>query len=407
MKGKTQSILKIDRKGLLLALLVMVFSPLMWAAPIDDFVASRGINPSQTAVLITDLNTGETLVSYHPDASLTPASIMKSVTIAGLLSQSSADRKYLTDVILTGPNMNGVIGGDILVKGSGDPSLNSQYVNGTDIIKEIVQALKDKKVNRVQGKIQIDESIWTGPAVCPTWGKGDLSQAYGTGQHGLNFEDNSAGRSSVANPAAVFKSRLQRALAAEGIVLENGNVEGGEKSLLLSHESVPMDDIMRSCMMRSDNQYAEAMLRTLSVIQGEPGSTESGALINTKLWEKKRAPMTGVHIEDGSGLSRQNRVTARFMTHVLKSMWRDPYYVSFFPLAGQEGTLRKFLKDTPLDSYIAMKTGSMNGIQCYAGYKLNDNYEPTHSVVVIMNQLVDRAAAKKSLEDMLLKIFKQ
>ena len=160
-------------------------------------------------------------------------------------------------------------------------------------------------------------------------------------------------------------------------------------------------------MMRSDNQYAEAMLRTLAVIQGKPGSTGDGAKTNTDLWTANKAPMSGVHIEDGSGLSRQNRVTAAFMTHVLKTMWHDPYYVSFFPLAGQEGTLKSFLKDTPLEGYLAMKTGSMNGIQCYAGYKLNDDYEPTHTVVVIMNQMPNRTAARKAVSDLLLEVFEK
>ena len=83
----------------------------------------------------------------------------------------------------------------------------------------------------------------------------------------------------------------------------------------------------------------------------------------------------------------------------------DPYYASFFPLAGQEGTLRRFLADTPLDSYIALKTGSMNGIQCYAGYKVDDNYAPTHAVVVILNNMSDRQAARKAVGDLLLSLF--
>ncbi|MDE6683045.1 MAG: D-alanyl-D-alanine carboxypeptidase, partial [Muribaculaceae bacterium] len=363
---------------------------------------------SSTAVMLTDLRTGETVVSYHPDLSLVPASIMKSVTVAGLLSQSDPSGKYLTDVMITGPAVNGVLGGDLLVKGSGDPSLNSRYVTGgTDFVKEIVKALQARGISRIKGKIRVDESIWSGPATCPTWGMGDLAQSYGTGQHGLNFEDNASGKKSVSNPAAIFISRLKSALASGGIVLENGEMPEGQSKLLLSHESVPYDEIMRSCMMRSDNQYAEAMLRTLAVLQGKSGSTAEGAKVNTELWTRNRAPMTGVHIEDGSGLSRQNRVTASFMTHVLKKMWHDPYYVSFFPLAGQEGTLRNFLKDTPLEGYLAMKTGSMNGIQCYAGYKLNDDYEPTHTVVFILNQMPNRAEARKAVGDLLLKVFER
>ncbi|MDE5713274.1 MAG: D-alanyl-D-alanine carboxypeptidase, partial [Muribaculaceae bacterium] len=95
-----------------------------------------------------------------------------------------------------------------------------------------------------------------------------------------------------------------------------------------------------------------------------------------------------------------------FMNAVLTVMSVDATYASFFPLAGQEGTLKKFLAETALDSYIAMKTGSMKGIQCYAGYKLDDNYMPTHTVVIIMNDIVGkRDKAKKAAEKMLLEIF--
>lgn len=397
---------KIALRPLLLLVMFAVAGFGVWAGPVDEFASSRGISAPSSAVMITDLRSGETLVSYHPDLSLVPASIMKSVTVAGLLSQSDPSGKYLTDVMITGPAVNGVLGGDLVVKGSGDPSLNSRHVTGSaDIVKEIVKALQDRGINRIKGKIRVDESVWSGPATCPTWGLGDLSQSYGTGQHGLNFEDNASGKKSISNPAGVFVSRLKVAFTSGGIVLENGDMPEGQGKLLLSHESVPYDEIMRSCMMRSDNQYAEAMLRTLAVLQGRPGSTVEGANVNTELWTRNRAPMTGVHIEDGSGLSRQNRVTASFMTHVLKKMWHDPYYVSFFPLAGQEGTLRSFLKDTPLEGYLAMKTGSMNGIQCYAGYKLNDDYEPTHTVVVILNQMPNRAEARKAVGNMLLKVF--
>ena len=58
-----------------------------------------------------------------------------------------------------------------------------------------------------------------------------------------------------------------------------------------------------------------------------------------------------------------------------------------------------------MEGYIAMKTGSMNGIQCYAGYLLDENYTPTHTVVIIMNDFKDRSKARKAAQDMLLEIF--
>jgi D-alanyl-D-alanine carboxypeptidase/D-alanyl-D-alanine-endopeptidase (penicillin-binding protein 4) len=87
-------------------------------------------------------------------------------------------------------------------------------------------------------------------------------------------------------------------------------------------------------------------------------------------------------------------------------MSNEPYYVSFFPLAGQDGTLRNFLKGTSLDDYIALKTGSMRGVQAYAGYKLDDNYMPTHVVVIIINGFGDnRTNVKKATDKFLLEVF--
>lgn len=159
-------------------------------------------------------------------------------------------------------------------------------------------------------------------------------------------------------------------------------------------------------MMRSDNLYAEALLRTYSLSSDcVPASTSKAAELEFDFWKDKGLNMNGVKIIDGSGLSRQNRLTAEFLAEMLLQMSDNIDYVSFFPLAGQDGTLRKFLKDTPLDSYIALKTGSMRGVQCYAGYKLDDDYAPTHVVVVIINNFKDRNKVKTKCEEMLLKVF--
>lgn len=158
-------------------------------------------------------------------------------------------------------------------------------------------------------------------------------------------------------------------------------------------------------MMRSDNQYAEALLRTYAVESGERGATDVAASREMEYWRKNKAPMKGVRIVDGSGLSRHNRVTAEFMADVLVKNAGNPYYASFFPLAGQEGTLRNFLAGTPLEGYVAMKTGSMKGIQCYAGYKLDDDYAPTHVIVIMLNEMTDRRAARQAVAGMLMSVF--
>lgn len=398
--------IRINRVLTLLLLLAVCLNA-AWADAISDFIDSRPVNASSTSVLVRDLKTGNVVEAYNSDKPLIPASIMKSVTTATLLDKVGPKFKFETPVYLTGKIAGGVVSGNILVVASGDPTINTSHAPKTpDFVAEIVSALRKAGISRIEGSIVIDESEFPGYAVNPKWGAGDLPHAYGTGTHGFNFEDNVNGKSSVKDPSGVFKTKLKKALADAGITLGDATVDdGGAKKLLLKHSSATIDEIMRSCMMRSDNQFAETMLRLVGLRYGGEGSSAKGAEEMYKFWKNRNADMADVVIVDGSGLSRSNRVTSTFMADMLQSMARNPYYASFFPLAGQEGTLRHLMAGTRLEGYIAMKTGSMTGIQCYAGYKLDDEYMPTHVIVIMMNEMGDRTAARKEVEKMLLQIF--
>ena len=377
-----------------------------WADALTDFTGSAAINAPKTSVLVVDLDNGDEIVSYNAELPLIPASILKSVSTATLLDKVGHGFRYETHVKYTGRIRDGVLEGNLIVEASGDPSINTRHEPGSeDIVNEIVGWLRENRVRAIDGQIVVDESSFPGPAINPTWQKGDLPHAYGTGTHGFNYSDNASGDRSVSDPAAIFRSRLISTLNSSGVDVLGKTTDGWRRHLLGTHLSAPIDEIMRSCMMRSDNQFAEAILRTVGDKYGHEGSIARGADEEMKFWKHRKADTSGVNIVDGSGLSRANRVTARFMADVLSEMSDNPYYASFFPLAGQEGTLRKFLAGTPLEGYIAMKTGSMNGIQCYAGYKLNENYEPTHIVVVMMNDMKNRASARSQLEKLLLSTF--
>lgn len=374
---------------------------------VRGFVASSGIKSGSIAVKIADLKDNKILGKHNATTPLVPASIMKAVTTAALLGETGTDYNFLTQVYIDGPVNMGVLRGNLVVEGACDPSLNSREVPySTDIIDEIVHALMSMGVNRIDGEIIIDESGFAGASRPSSWQQADFAQNYGTGSHALNFENNSIGKRSVENPASVFKNKLVSHLRRMNIEVDAQKYNGGDRTPIMTHVSAPVDEIMRSCMMRSDNLFAESMLRTFGKLKGGDGSTPDAATRETEMWKSRKMPLKNVRIIDGSGLSRENRVTADFMTDVLASMSGDPYYASFFPLAGQEGTLKNFLKDTPLDGYVAMKTGSMKGIQCYAGYKLDDDYVPTHTIVIIMNDITgSRDKARKAAEKMLLEIF--
>ena len=372
-----------------------------------EFLKRNGTPDNSVSVKIVDLSDGSTIASHNEETPLVPASIMKSVTTAALLESAGPDWRYHTRVYIDGPTDLGYLRGNVIVEGACDPTLNSdKEPYSEDIVEEIVKALSDQYINRIEGSIIIDENNFSGESQPSSWAKEDCNRYYGTGSHAFNYSDNAKGEAAVKQPSATFLSYLKITLQAKGIDIEDKEIPEGRRIQIHDHLSAPLDEIMRSCMMRSDNLFAESMLRTYGKLEGGDGSTEQATSQEMLLWQDKKLPLNGVEIVDGSGLSRSNRITANFMTELLVSMSENPDYASFFPLAGQEGTLKKFLAGSPLDSYVAMKTGSMRGIQCYAGYKLDDDYIPTHVIVIIMNDITkSREKAKQAAENMLLSIF--
>ena len=146
----------------------------------------------------------------------------------------------------------------------------------------------------------------------------------------------------------------------------------------------------------------EGMLRTVAAGRSRKDAIDA----ELTLWANNGVDTCGIVIEDGSGLSRNNRITPYFLADVLVWMARnnnsDNRYLQCFPRAGQDGTMRNFLKDSPLDGRLATKTGSMRNVQCYAGYMLGDDGVPSHVVVVMLNGFSSRATVKKAIGDLLI-----
>lgn len=396
-----------------LFLLILTASAAIAASPIDTFLGAKSITAPSTAVIVQDLQTGEILASHNADRPLLPASIMKTVTIAGLLQEKGPDERFHTRVYADGPIEGASIEGDLVIVGGGDPTLGATCEPpSADIAEEIIATLRHKGITTIKGSLRIDTSLYAGPACPPSWSVGDLSESYGTGSHALNFRRNALGTRAVKNPESTFLTYLARSLRSVGIEVKGGVKTGetgptaSDATLLLDHVSDRYAEVMRSCMMRSDNLFAETLLRAFGIARGKEGSTSASADEMLGYWTNAGVPTKGVTLIDGSGLSRSNRVTAEFINGILLKMGDNEEYASFMPLAGQEGTLSEFLKDTALDSYVAMKTGSMKGIQCYAGYKLDEEFAPTHSIVIIMNDIGPRGAARRAAEKLLLDIFR-
>ena len=155
-------------------------------------------------------------------------------------------------------------------------------------------------------------------------------------------------------------------------------------------------------MVRSDNLFAEAMLQAINPKGGAIDSVISK-------FEQIGIDCSKISLYDGSGLSRVDRLSPLFLADVYRYMYNSDMisdYIALFPKTGCDGTLKNFLSKSRLKGQLALKTGSMDGVLCYGGYKLNENGEPTHIVVIMVNNFFcKRKELRKEIERLLLQIF--
>ena len=124
----------------------------------------------------------------------------------------------------------------------------------------------------------------------------------------------------------------------------------------------------------SNNLYAETLFRSIGKAKtGSACYDSSYVALNDVLKELEINVSKGVQIVDGSGLSRQNYVSADFICDFLAAMMGSPCfedYVSSLPSPGSHGTLAYNMQNSPAETKarIKVKSGSMNGVRCYSGY---------------------------------------
>ncbi|MDE6271239.1 MAG: D-alanyl-D-alanine carboxypeptidase/D-alanyl-D-alanine-endopeptidase, partial [Muribaculaceae bacterium] len=192
--------------------------------------------------------------------------------------------------------------------------------------------------------------------------------------------------STMPNPEAVFVYELKERLRSAGISLgeRKTSVAGDDGTVVYVHRSPRAAQILRSLMVRSDNMMADGMLRAI-----DPTGSRPDAIKKEKaLWDSLGVSMRYMALCDGSGLSPVNRISPATMGAILENMARSEYaddYIALFPRAGRDGTLRNFMAKTELNGKLALKTGSVSAVQCYAGYLLDSDDCPTHVVVVMVN----------------------
>ena len=154
------------------------------------------LSKSSLSVTVLDLETNEILLAKDKDRLLIPASVMKLVTSVQALHHLGTDFRFKTELGYSGYiDEEGVLQGDLILIGYGDPTFFSSYFNKDvsleSILDEFHTVLHSKGINCINGAIIVDASIYDGDPINPNWLWQDISNYYGGGVSGFNFLDNS------------------------------------------------------------------------------------------------------------------------------------------------------------------------------------------------------------------------
>ena len=140
-------------------------------------------------------------------------------------------------------------------------------------------------------------------------------------------------------------------------------------------DSAPLYDVMRDVNKLSNNVMARQVFLTLATAKHPPPATPALATDVVQQWLKaKNIPLKGLVLENGSGLSRHERLTANSLARLLAAADRSPVreeFASSLAVAAVDGTVQKRFRDGSVAGQALLKTGTLEGVRALAGYVID------------------------------------
>ncbi len=341
-----------------------------------------GSGPSPARVI--DVATGDVLYAAA-DKPTVPASTMKVVTAACVLATLGPDDVLRTRAVLVNPD---AAAPRVVLIGAGDPSLTSttQEVGGPGtsvrpaslelLARATARELALRGITRV--RVGFDDSLFTGPALHPTWDPSMPSLGIVAPVSALQVDQGRRtpnGVSRVPDPAARAGEIFAEQLAAAGLVVRGEPTRrevAGAGATLAAVESPALGVLVERMLSTSDNDYAEVLGRLAAAGAGEPASFAGLARTAPAVLADLGIDITGATFADASGLSRSDRLTPDLLTDLLVTP--APGFGSLpsgLPVAGATGSLGARFRAGDQEAAAGLaraKTGTLTGVTGLAGY---------------------------------------
>jgi D-alanyl-D-alanine carboxypeptidase/D-alanyl-D-alanine-endopeptidase (penicillin-binding protein 4) len=340
------------------------------------------------AVQVTDLGTRRTVVALRPRRRQPLGSTTKLLTAAAALRRLGPDTSLGTSAFATVPvDGNGVLAGDLVLHGSGDPALGDSQLG----------ALADglAGVREITGSVVGDESLFdtrrTGPS-----GNGAFDAELGGPLSALAYERGAQapGGPPQADPARAAAARFDDVLEARGVVIRGvpraGPTPPGALPIAAAG-SPPVRTLVKEMLTVSDDWIAEMLTKGLAAKTAPPpATTPAGAAIVRAEAARLGAP---VALVDGSGLDPRDRGTAAGLVSVLRRLRASASFTAALARPRRPGTLHDRLTSGRARRACRGKTGTLpsGGVSALAGYCAGRNRHTYAFAVLVQGRDTSRA----------------
>jgi len=418
-------------------------TPAALPAPVARAFADSRVPKAAMGIVVQEVGAKAPLFSHQPRKPLNPASTMKLVTTFAALELLGPDYRWKTTTYLRGPLVDGVLKGDLVIKGGGDPKITLEQWQG------FMASLRAKGLDVVEGNLVLDRSFFAPIPHNPAAFDGEPLKPYNVGPDALlvnfksvrfGFAPNAAGDATelVVTPAlasihvgappalahgecndwrgaigATFVERGSSAdvsfagrypadcserewwislldspdyvagMFATYFTAAGGRFTGGWKEGRASRDAVPfvtlesppLFDVVRDVNKLSNNVMARQVFLTLATAKAPPPATTAGAARAVRaLLAQHRLKMPELVLDNGSGLSRRERISAGSLVNLLlaadASNIRDEY-ASSLAVAATDGTVQRRFQSGSVGGQALLKTGTLEGVRAIAGYVID------------------------------------
>jgi D-alanyl-D-alanine carboxypeptidase/D-alanyl-D-alanine-endopeptidase (penicillin-binding protein 4) len=351
------------------------------------------------------------VAAHNPDQPLLPASNQKMLTAMSVLASMPGETTLATEIRSAGPQVGPVLQGDLFLVGGGDPTLTRHGPHSLDALAGQIAA---RGIQVVSGSLIGDESRYDAARSAPGWRPehvpiyiGPLSAlVVDRNQH---RGDPAYAADPLPGNVAVFRAALIR----HGVKVAGPDGRGTAPpgtAVLAALTSPPVGRLVHEMLLRSDNLFAELLLKEVGLRVRGAGTSAAGLVAGAEVLGQAHVPTDG-ESADGSGLSRANHRSARQWRTMLQAALTQPWGRAFreaLPVAGHSGTLSRRMRAGPVAGNVRAKTGWIDEARALSGYLttgsgrnavfsiLINGTTPATKVIPAIDELVATIAADDS-----------